>query len=412
MFKPVFGEIKLSERDDKNIKKRAIFFIGGFDPKSPKDFFGKLNRETERFEKLWDVSVTADEIKSVSSDVACTRYNSKSNNTSEQWTVKTDFHFLTLDDIVLKDFNRPFFTRFWRYTKTLANYVFSGTAFAFIKHAWRFSLYFFYPMLMIFIAMLLSLVPAMMVANMNIPFAWLLAIPVFLGFFILCGKLGGNRYHVLHLMDLWSFSADFIKGDRQDINQKLDSYSDIIAEQVSSTHYDEVLLIGHSTGGALILDVAGRASERHKGYENNCDAISILTLGSTALKIGLHPKASKFRQRVKTLFSQPKYKWIEYQCLTDVINFFRTDPAKLMGVDTKPIIRTIRVKEMLDKTTYARIKRNFFRVHYQFVFGNTKPNHFDFPAICFGPAPILKRATEPHLFMNNLNCHSETERAS
>ena len=47
---------------------------------------------------------------------------------------------------------------------------------------------------------------------------------------------------------------------------------------------------------------------------------------------------------------------------------------------------------MLQADTYKRIKRNFFRVHYQYIFGNTKRYWFDFFQVCCGPTPLLERA--------------------
>ena len=164
----------------------------------------------------------------------------------------------------------------------------------------------------------------------------------------------------------------------------------IAADVSSSDDYDEIVLVGHSTGGALILDAASRAAEKTQN-----PTFTLLTVGSTALKIGMHPAASGFRQRVSKLFGNTGVRWAEYQCLTDVINFYRTDPARHMNFDAsvQPAIRSIRVKQMIDKTIYRRMRGNFFRTHYQFVFGNTKPYHYDFPAICFGPHSLGDRLT-------------------
>ena len=46
---------------------------------------------------------------------------------------------------------------------------------------------------------------------------------------------------------------------------------------------------------------------------------------------------------------------------------------------------------MLQADTYKRIKRSFFRVHYQYIFGNTKPYWYDFFQVCCGPTPLLER---------------------
>ena len=102
--------------------------------------------------------------------------------------------------------------------------------------------------------------------------------------------------------------------------------------------------------------------------------------------------------------------WVEYQCHTDAINFYKSDPAHLMQLDSvpangskRPITRQIRIRDMVSKEAYARIRRNFFRVHYQFVFGNTRKYHYDFLAICFGPARLQNRALDPNLVPQSLD---------
>ncbi len=68
----------------------------------------------------------------------------------------------------------------------------------------------------------------------------------------------GKRWSTNHLMDLWSFSLNFIRGRRQDAESLMQRFASGIVERITAKHYDEVILIGHSTGGMLMLDVAAR----------------------------------------------------------------------------------------------------------------------------------------------------------
>ena len=43
---------------------------------------------------------------------------------------------------------------------------------------------------------------------------------------------------------------------------------------------------------------------------------------------------------------------------------------------------------MLERETYRRIKKNFFRVHYQFISANSRRYFYDFFMICCGTRPI------------------------
>lgn len=388
------------------IKKRAVFFVGGFDPKSSTAFFDRMDREIARFEALWGVDVSHQESDEISKDVTCTRYRASGGEAEDRWVSETDFHFVSLEDIVLQEFAKAFLVRFWRYLVTFFDYVISGTAFSIIRHGWRFSLYFFYPAVMIAISVIISWLLAGLIAQSGIQLARLAAPLVFLVGVFIFAQLLWKRYSVLHLMDLWSFSRDYLRNKNDAIDAKLNGLADLVALAARSGTYDEIIMVGHSTGGALILGAAAKAHQRHADFAGSSAHVTVLTVGSTALKVGLHPAAEWYRAQLGELFSRTDTGWVEYQCLTDVINFFRTNPARLMGIDGRmnhPMqIGEIRIKHMIDKQTYARIRRNFFRVHYQFVFGNTEKYHYDFPAICFGPAGLQERAQSPRLFKQSL----------
>ncbi|MFD0915453.1 lipase [Pseudahrensia aquimaris] len=382
------------------VAKRAIFYIGGYDPKSPQAFFERLQKESRRFEELVGADIQAIETKKVRDDITLTRFTASGETEGKAWQTQTDFHFLTLDDIVLKDFKRPFYTRFGRSVLTTWDYLLTGTAFKFLAHAWRFFLYFSYPPMAVVLSFVLAWLAARGSMSLSLPYAPAIATVVFVLVLFALVKLVWKRRFVWHLMALWSFSRDYLRRTRRDIEVKLDGLADVAIETVKAQEYDEVLFIGHSTGGALILDVAARVHEKDSYFSARSSKTSILTVGSTALKIGLHPAAQWYRQRLQKMFDTSTINWIEYQCLSDVINFYKTDPAKLMDLDMtrnslaakRPICRSIRIKQMVSEDVYRRMRTNFFRIHYQFVFGNTKPYHYDFMGICFGTKSLVERA--------------------
>ena len=226
---------------------------------------------------------------------------------------------------------------------------------------------------------------------------WLVGISVFGAALWTLGK----RWSVAHLMDLWSFSLDFIRGRRPDADALLQRFAEEIVASVHAGSYDEVILIGHSTGGMLMIDTAARCCSIESAFPDLAGKVVLLTLGSTALKAGLHPAGRHFREAVQHLADNGRLNWVEIQCLTDAINFYKTNPVSDIGLKPKPggaipIVRTVKVRDMLQPDTYARIKRNLFRVHYQYVFANTKRYWYDFFQICCGPiylSTIINDAT-------------------
>ena len=377
------------------VRNRAVFFVGGFDPKSPTAFYHRMDRENGRFERLWGAKVTRHPAEKLQEDVFRARFEARNQNEEPDWASNTDFHYLSIEDVVLRDFSLPFYKRLWRYLLAFLDYTLTTTGFQFFWHAWRFSLYALYPMVMIVASLLLSFIAYSWTAGSDSPFADYYAIAAFVSCFAFCYQFALKRGHVLHLMDLWSFSTEYQHRRRPDMDEKLDRLADLIFSAAAGGKYDEILAVGHSTGGALILDAASRVASRHPQYPAHADKVTVLTIGSTALKIGLHPFSTWFRNGLKNLFSTTRTAWVEVQCVTDLINFHRTNPAKIMGfydvMQSKIHIRTIRVKEMVSRGVYERMKNNYFRIHYQFVFGNTKKYVYDFPAICFGPVTLQER---------------------
>lgn len=176
------------------------------------------------------------------------------------------------------------------------------------------------------------------------------------------------------------------------MDRRLDDWADLIASRLAAGSYDEVLLVGHSTGGALILDLAHQLADRLSRSGAKVD-FHLLTVGSTSLKIALHPRAHRARDRLQQLAGYPDIRWTEFQALTDIINFYKCDPFAAAGLkhqrkDLFPRQFQVRFKQMLAPDTYRRIKRNFFRVHYQFISANSREYFYDFFMICCGPRPL------------------------
>ncbi len=379
---------------NQSVQRRAVFFIGGYDPKTPDAFFKRLRKEIARFDTLWGYQSAVSSVdQAPDHEIGLATIETRAAH--EDWSTTTDFNFLALDNIVLADFARPLPVRLGKYLRAFADFVFSGTAFQFFAKAWRFGLYFLYPFLAIVLFALLGYAAVRLTAHWLGALGWIIGLAVFSVALMVLGK----RWSTNHLMDLWSFSLNFFRGRRPDAEALMQRFAESIVQRVRAGRYDEVILIGHSTGGMLMLDVAARCLAIDQAFSTRAPKVTILTLGSTALKAGYHPAAKRFREDVQRLTDDGKLEWVEIQCLTDAINFYKTDPVaemKLKRAEGRrfPFVRQVRVKDMLLAETYKRVKRNLFRVHYQYVFGNTKPYWYDFFQVCCGPIFLADRVRD------------------
>ena len=159
---------------------------------------------------------------------------------------------------------------------------------------------------------------------------------------------------------------------------------------------DEILVVGHSLGAALAIDLLDRALLIDPKLGEGRTRVSFLSIGSSVPKIALHRAATRFRAAVERVANAPAIFWGEYQALTDVMNFYKVDPVIDIGIKGKsPVICQVRVKAMLDPAVYRRVKRNFYRVHCQFVSGNDRRAAYDYFMFTCGPLSAEDQVRSP-----------------
>jgi hypothetical protein len=379
----------MTEVTQPSVSRRAVFLVGGYERNDAAGFFRRIGRELDRFRTCWSVEATLGTPAAASDAVATT---ATADYRGPDGVCRSEITFLSFDDIVKHDGVRPFAVRLLAYLVAFVDYVFSGTMLRFFATNWRFALYFLYPFVMLAFFAWLGTAVYRLAGLLPLPGGPVLPALVGAAVAYAVGRFIGRRYFVFHLMDLWSFSREHLHCRRPEMDARIDAWAGLIEDRVSAAAYDEVLLVGHSTGGALILDVAHQLAERlvREGRPVN---FKLVTVGSTSLKVALHPAARRARGRLQALARHAEIHWTEFQALTDIINFYKCDPYARAGLthqrtDTFPRQFQVRIREMLERDAYKRVKKNFFRVHYQFISANSRRYFYDFFMICCGTRPI------------------------
>jgi hypothetical protein len=118
----------------------------------------------------------------------------------------------------------------------------------------------------------------------------------------------------------------------------------------------------------------------------------------------LHPAARTLRESVETV-ANSKTVWIDVQSLTDPMNFYQSDPVRDLKIkgEKSPILVRVRFRNQLCDEAYKSIRRDFFRVHRQFVFGVEKRTHYSWHAILCGPEQFADVAA-----LGGLRCDQNT----
>jgi pimeloyl-ACP methyl ester carboxylesterase len=199
--------------------------------------------------------------------------------------------------------------------------------------------------------------------------------------------------YIGYLLNDWHFASDLVHRRRLHLDQRLDGFARELVQVARQSTADEILIVGHSLGAVQAIDVAARAKRLDPAFGTKGAPIRIMTIGSSLLKIGLHPKAAELKAAVSAVANDPDLYWVEFQAMTDIVNFYKSDPVTDLDLPPAemPIVQIVRIKHMLKPETYKGLKTDFFRVHRQFVMGNEQRYFYDYYMMCCGPISLPQR---------------------
>jgi pimeloyl-ACP methyl ester carboxylesterase len=134
---------------------------------------------------------------------------------------------------------------------------------------------------------------------------------------------------VQQLLDDWIFAHDYLHGRRPDVDARLDRFAQALVAQSRDSTLDEIVIVGHSLGAMLAIDILVRALALDPDFGRRGGKICLLTVGATIPKFALHPRAQDIRDRIARVVAEPSIAWTEYQSRDDTISFYKFDPVAL-----------------------------------------------------------------------------------
>jgi hypothetical protein len=399
---------------DQRIAKRLVFLLTGYEPLAPEKQHQRFVREIARFETTWGVKTKVSDGEGL--DGSLPRWQVET--TAPGWQVATDVHTLDWHDIVKADFRRGTMSRIIGGLVAMFDFLLTGTLFRYVRYNFRYGLFFLFPLVLLGLLLAAGIYSGLWYAEKASP-APLIGGPV--GFTVawVLYLVIRERLYLDYILDDWIFARDMIRGRREELDERLNTFAAAVADTIAASDADEVVLAGHSLGAPMMLQVIARAIERTQAAGRRLQApakseggparrLALMTTGSSILKIGLHPAARAFRDDAVRVASDPNIFWVEYQALVDVINFYKCNPITCMGLKTEklPEVRTVRIRNMLKEETYRRYRVNFFRLHRQFAMGNERPYHYDYFMILCGPTPLETRVLQPDVALADVGAAS------
>lgn len=386
------------------VKRRLVIYVQGYDPRGLAEYYRMFRREYRRTCELYGLS---GEIGRAENDPErfITTWNVETKG--DGWQTATRYLFLRWEDIIRQDFARP---AWWKIVKMYRAYFHSllnGVVMRFTTAHWRFGLFTLYPFVVMTawacLGALAGLVVTKLLLVLGAPVvsARLVGVVAGLGSFASILWLTERKTYLLYLCDDCVSTYQFVNRHRPDWEERMEAFAGYVIDAVRQSDADEVVIVGHSSGSFLAVEVLDRALTHDPELGRHGPKVALLTVGGNLPIVGFHPQAQWFRDRLRRLAIAPDIVWVDYQSRHDVMNFWPFDPIAGHGIvlgpeRRNPQVVAVNFRDLLVSEGFDRRRWSFFEAHFQFLRANERLGAaYDYYLICCGPFDLETRANRP-----------------
>ena len=365
------------------IRKRVVLHFSGFEPLDARAHHRRYVRSAMQSGEVWNYDI---ETGPLGGNPDAPSFTVEA--AGPDWRTKTHVHVFDHNDLITALRAKPVLVRLATGYLSAARVVWYGGMFRYFRHAWRFGLFFLFPFMLVALGMAALLFAASLpvllgFSDWNLVWSLPAAGLIFFRLFLPVAE----KIHTLHQFDDWTLSIALASLDDEAVEDRLEKCV-AAARLALQEEADEYLVTSHSMGSSVATHVLGSLLERQPDILAG-KTVVFATLGGTLLQCALLRPATVLRRRAGLVAGCDGLFWLDVQCLTDVISFYRAKMVEVVGFPDLPQARILftRFKYMLEPDHYRRIKRDFLRVHRQYVLGPDRRANYDFSLLTAGPLP-------------------------
>lgn len=378
--------------------RRRILYIPGYDPIPPRRYRELYRREGADQSRISGYGL---------------EYGPRRDRSGFGWGVSGDFdgeetraefEVLIWADIVQASMGQSIGATYGQLVRTAWTYVASGALFRLMRLRRGPVIAALYPVVVLIVQLLLALTVGALaglalawgaVRMSGTPHAWWLALPVGLvatwTVLRLWQRLDG-RLFAHYLMHDYAFTAQSGGAYPPALEARIARFADRIAG-VLQDDWDEVLVVGHSSGAYLAVSVLSDLIR--SGRVPSGAGLSLLTLGHVVPMASYLPRASRLRGDLRHLSSRPEITWVDVTAPGDACSFGLCDPVAVSGIappDQRwPLVLSAAFSQTLGPEKQAAMKWRWFRLHFQYLCAFDRVRDYDYFAITAGPLTLAQR---------------------
>lgn len=375
------------------VRKRHVFYFSGFDPRGPAHYHALYGSESKLQAPLNGLDLR----------VGKRRRNGR---LATSWTIslggggtETEYEFLRWDDLIRKRWPKnevqllkSALPVYWVFLR--ANLV--GKL---LKIAWPSALTVSYPILAFFGVLLAGLGLA---ALFLVSWGWLGLLPagLLLAASVLLARWLDGRFRSYWLLRTYGLMQPWAYGKVPELDERIREFARHIADQIHAGDADEILLVGHSVGTILSIPLIAEILRLEPRLGQDGPAFGLVTLGNCIPLVSLLPGSGIFRGRLAQVATAPGVRWLDFSARRDGASVTQVDPLAVSGISRPPGIPRrpmqfpVRIVKMFSPEAYARLKKDIFRVHFQYIMAGDLLTDYDFFAITAGQKSLAERYPE------------------
>ncbi|MGJ8583452.1 MAG: hypothetical protein ACSHXD_05140 [Marinosulfonomonas sp.] len=374
-----------------SVRKRRVFYIPGYDPFPPRRY-----RELYRREGAAQAAISGYDIALKSRDA----------QGGYGWTVRaeidgnvteTQYDVLVWSDLVQDSMTSTIPGTYWMLLRTSWLYISTGTLRRLMWLRKGPVIAAFYP-IAVLLAQLVVLAGVAwgigtIVANLTHPvLGWPLGAVILVAGLRFC-KRHDRKLFAYYLMQDYAFSAGHGGANPPELDQRLDIFKDAVSGALDSD-VDEVLVVGHSSGAQLAVNVLADLLRERPATQDKPE-LALLSLGQAIPMVSFLPKANKLRADLQYLSRSADVTWVDVSAPGDGCSFALCDPVAVSGVATGdkrwPLVFSAAFTKSLKPETWKKLKRRYFRLHFQYLCAFDRPRDYDYFQISAGPVTLAER---------------------
>ena len=383
------------------VRRRCVFYVSGFDPKGAAFYHG-LYREQAALQST---------VNGMRIEVGLRQRLPGGNSFWDvkaeppEGTVHTHYELMCWDDIVRAHWPKGQLHLWWMIFTTTLFYLRTGTLWRMFTLSWPIAVAAFMPFFLLCclavglpVAAVLVHFVAFALTGQSAAATVLAGLSAF-GLLALAHRLEG-RYSLYWMMRSFAFTARQAKGQLPELEQRLDALATRMVEEAQNGAYDEVMVVGHSSGAIMAAVILARALRQMPQVGSGSDQkLSLLTLGQCIPLLALLPEAQGLRRELALLGSIRHLDWIDFSAPPDGCCFPLVDPLGSCGltpVAGRPKLLSPRFAEMFDAASYQTLRTDKMKMHFQYLRASQRPTDYDYFLITAGEQTLAGRfASQP-----------------